>query len=234
MNPISEGSKKRILEFIDQNDLDYTDFESDVIKFTISSYDGTQFNIYEENNEFMVVKIDPRKAIEQVHNSGVQAHEYYRFQNLSQLLERFRSYDESLIKRYWTPVLNSTNDNFDKRYYSEDWFSDLNISNYQVVETDSYKYISYTNESIKPRIISPFNTLYEISPINKREVPEINKLYLEIHPVSCKRKNESYLVKILCNNEDVLKEYVHYTVVKKKGLRLFLGSISKEVGLDKL
>jgi hypothetical protein len=51
---------------------------------------------------------------------------------------------------------------------------------------------------------------------------DMDRLYVEIHPISLKEKNESYLIKILINNEPVLKEYINYRVFKKKGLNLFL------------
>ncbi len=231
MNQLNEGDKKRLLEFINQYDLDYDNFESDIVKFRISSYDGMEFSIYEGSGNYIVVKFDPKKAKEQMYNSAVQAHEYFQFKTLSQVLEQLKIYDDSLFKKFWEPVLDSVTDVFNKNDYQEDWFSQINIQNYQVMESDSYKYISYLNDSVRPKIISPFNTLHEISPINSRTPTEIDKLYFEIHPVSCKSKHESYFVKILCNNEEILKEYVNYRVYKMKGLKIFLESMLKEVGI---
>jgi hypothetical protein len=73
MNQLNEGDKKRLLEFINQYDLDYDNFESDIVKFRISSYDGMEFSIYEGSGNYIVVKFDPKKAKEQMYNSAVQA-----------------------------------------------------------------------------------------------------------------------------------------------------------------
>jgi hypothetical protein len=232
MNQINENDKKRLLEFIDQYDLDYDSFESDIVKFRITSYDDKEFSIYEDSNRYIVVKFDPKKANEQMHNPAAQAHEYFQFKNLSQVLEQLKIYDESLYKRYWNPVLDSTTEKFNKADYDDNWLSHVQIPEFQVLESESYKYLSYVNESVRPKITSPFNTIHEISPINKKDPTEVNKLYFEIHPISCQKKHESYFVKILSNNEETLKEYVSYEISKKKGLKLFIESIFKEVGIS--
>ena len=53
----------------------------------------------------------------------------------------------------------------------------------------------------------------------------MDKLYLEIHPICVLEGSESYLVKILINNEEIMKEYINYIVRRKKGLRLFLENL---------
>jgi hypothetical protein len=63
---------------------------------------------------------------------------------------------------------------------------------------------------------------------------KIDKLYFEIHPVSTLEGRESYMLKILCNNEEIMKEYVTYRVIKRKGLRLLMESIFSEAEKFKL
>lgn len=58
---------------------------------------------------------------------------------------------------------------------------------------------------------------------------KVDKLYFEIHPISCQPGNESYLVKLLCNNEEVLKEFINYIVSRKKGLKLLIKTIFDEI-----
>ena len=40
---------------------------------------------------------------------------------------------------------------------------------------------------------------------------------------------ESYLLKLSCNNEEIFKEYINYKVVKKKGLKLLIDNIFKSL-----
>jgi hypothetical protein len=111
---------------------------------------------------------------------------------------------------------------------------DIISDGYQVSEVNGYDYITYTNDNYKPEIISPFNILHEVSTINNKVATKLDKLYFEIHPISCKAKNESYFFKLSANNEDVLKEYINYVVVKKRGLKILLQSLFKEMDLFKI
>ncbi len=233
MNSISKHNKDRIIEFINSSELDYDMFETDISQFRLTSYDGMEFSIYEDSQEFIVVKFDPNKGKEQIYNPGVQAHQYFKFKTLPQILEQFKTYDDSLFKTRWSIIKDSVTEEFNQSNYKDDWFNILDSDQFQLVYSDKYKYLIYSNESIKPKLVSPLNTLHETSPINKRELTEVNKLYLEIHPISCQERKEMYFVKILSNNEDILKEYLNFRVIGRKGLRLFLESILKEVGLDK-
>jgi hypothetical protein len=47
---------------------------------------------------------------------------------------------------------------------------------------------------------------------------KVNKLYFEIHPITCVENGEKYLFKILANNEEVLKEFINYIAFGKRGL----------------
>ncbi len=225
MNLISDSDKKRLIDFIDENDLDYNIFESDIAKFQITSYDNLSFTIYSYNDKYIVTKYDKTKD-----KDGSNPFEYYEYNTLPQLLEQLAVYDRSLYKNYWEPTANSIDVPFDKNSYLENWYDEfIKDENYKIEEDSAYKYITYNNEKIKPKLISPFNTLHEVSTINVRELTEVNKLYFEIHPVSCRKKNESYFLKILSNNEDVLKEYINYRVAKKRGLKLFLETLFKNI-----
>ena len=83
-------------------------------------------------------------------------------------------------------------------------------------------------------MISPFNTLHEVSAFNNLQLEKIDKLYFEVHPISCVKKRESYLVKLLCNNDNTFKEYINYKVYKEKGLKLMLNTLFNDMEKYKL
>lgn len=224
MIQISKEDKNRLINFINENELDYNYIDNDISKFSIVSDDGIVFYLYNYNEGYVLVKYDKVKEMKRL-----VSYEYFNFNNMSQILEQLSLYDKSLIKNYWSPTANSIEVPFDKNSYIDEWYSDFISDGYKIEEGNGYNYITYTNESYKPKLISPFNTLHEVSELNSKVLTDVDKLYFEIHPVSCKVKNESYFVKLLCNNEEIFKEYINFNVSKKKGLKLWIETLFNEI-----
>lgn len=226
MIEINKSDIDRISTFIIDNELDYDIIDNSIIRYHIKSHDDMVFYFYNYNNNFVVVKYDKTKD----GKPGQQAYEYYQFNNLQQVLEQLKSYDDNIYKQWWYPTLNSAEIGFDSDSYIDNWFEEFKDGDFWNIDSDdNYKYITYNNPNIKPNFKSPFNTIHEVSPINDLQYTEVNKLYFEIHPISCQSGNESYLLKLLCNNEEVLKEFINYIVSKKKGLKLLIDTIFKEI-----
>jgi hypothetical protein len=228
MIDINDGDKVRIINFIKENDLDLTPVDGGIIRFHIKSLDNMIFYFYTYDSKYILVKYDPSKD---KGNPGSQSYEYYYYDTLSQVLEAIKFYDDSLYKKWWQETTNSAEIGFDKNSYKDDWFLEFKgDNNWKVEDSDCYKYLTFNDPSYKPKLKSPFNTLHEVSPINSEpQYCEVNSLNFEIHPISCLDGAESYLLKLLINNEEIFKEYVNYIVTKKKGLKLLLGEIFKSM-----
>jgi len=221
MLQINENDKSRLIQFIDENDLDYTPIDNGISKFSIVAHDGIVFYLYDHNESYILAMYDKNK--DRPGDPGSMPYEYFQFQSLTQILEQLSHYDKSIHKIYWYPTNNSIEVPFDANSYNEEWVSEfISDDHWRVESSDLYKYLVYENSDYKPELISPFNTLHEVSMINSKEYAKVDKLYFEIHPISCSRKNESYFLKLSCNNEEVLKEYINYNIIKKRGLKLFL------------
>jgi len=226
MNQIEESNKKRIIQFIKENDIDYIVFDDGIGKFRIKSYDGYEFHPYIYEDNFILAKYDKSKD---KGDSSSTAYEYFTYKDLSSLLVDLKIHDDSLHKQWWTPILNSAEIGFDKNSYKEDWYKEIINDSYELKRDNHSTYLEYLDLNCKPIIKSPFNTLHEVSEINSDYVSQVNKLNFEIYPISCQEGNESYLFKILYNNEEVLKEYINYIVYRKKGLKLFLENLFKSL-----
>lgn len=232
MFPINDADKQRIIDFIKHNQLDYIFVDNNISKFHIISHDNIKFFFYTYNDEYVVVKYDPDK--DKDNQPGSIAYEYFNFKTLSQVIEQLKYYDDNLHKVYWYPTTNSAEIGFDKNSYVEDWYEEFQReAEYSMTEDDDfgYKYLTYNNPNYSPRIKSPFNTLSQVSDLNSEEDAyiKVDKLYFEIHPISCQDGNESYLLKLLANNEEVLKEFINYIVTKKKGLKMLIDEIFKSI-----
>jgi len=234
MEIINDIDKQRVIQFITENELDFTINDEGISKFNVVSNDGKTFFFYKYNEGYVVVKFDSAKEMESVlsNNPGIMSHEYFNFQNLQQIMEQLSYYDNNLYKTWWQ-ILDgkdtnpqSINMTFDNKNYSDDWFKEFSIDEKWGEDTwnDEYKIATY-QEKRNIKVISPHNTLHEVSLFNNYSPDDLDKLYFEIHPISLEDKNESYLVKILINNEPVLKEWINYRVFKKKGLKLFLENL---------
>ena len=227
MEVINEKNIKRLIEYIELNDLDYTTVNNGLTRFHITSENMVTFTIYNSEDQFLVTKYDGNKD---TGKPGEQPFEYYQFKTFSEVLEQLKYYDDNLYKVYWQPTLESIEIGFDKNNHIEDWYSKyIKDEHYTIEETFNYKYIVYENKNYSPELISPFNTLHEVSDFNEMELTKVDRLYFEIHPVSCAKKNESYYVKIQCNNEEVLKDYINYFVYKEKGLKMFIEGLFNDM-----
>lgn len=232
MTLINDNDKQRIIDFINHNELDYILVDDNISKFHIIAYDNIKFFFYTYNDEYVVVKYDSEKDRDD--QPGSVPYEYFNFKTLSQALEQLKYYDDGLHKSYWYPTTNSVEIGFDKNSYKDDWFEDFKReAEYSMVQNDDfgYQYLIYDNPNYAPNIKSPYNTLSEVSPLNQEDEAyiKVNKLYFEIHPISCQDGNESYLLKLLANNEEVLKEFINYIVTKKKGLKMLIEEIFKSI-----
>jgi hypothetical protein len=49
MLQINENDKSRLIQFIDENDLDYTPIDNGISKFSIVAHDGIVFYLYDHN-----------------------------------------------------------------------------------------------------------------------------------------------------------------------------------------
>ena len=220
MNQISESDKNRILNFIKENELDYSLFDDGIGKFKILSYDNYEFQPYEFNEGYVLVKYDKEK--DKPNDPSSIPYQYFNFKNIPALLEALKAHDDSLHKVWYYPILNSAEIGFDKTSYYENWHIGLINEEYSI-ESDSHcDYIVYDNKSYKPLLKSPHYTLHEVSDINDEYLSSVDSLNFEIHPISLQEGNESYLFKLRYNNEEVLTEYINWMIVKKKGLKIFL------------
>jgi len=227
MNQLSESDKSRLISFIEESELDYEVYENVVTKFNATSCDGIKFFFYTFNEQYIIVKYDKNKDNE---NPASQAYEYFYFQNLSQVLEQLSFYDNSIPKSYWSNIADTCEIGFDKDNYNESWYEEFMKDDFWTTEDcDSYKTIVYSNPNYKPELKSPYNTLHEVSEINELVYTKVDKLYFEIHPISCRKKNESYLLKLSCSNDDKFRDYINYTVNTKKGLKMLLETIFKSL-----
>ena len=218
--------KERIKQFIKDNDLDYNIVDEGVSKFHIVAYDGITFHFETYNDNWILVKFDPKKN--DIYNIGSQPFEYFQFPNLTSILEQLSHHDKSISKTYWNLIQDSME--IGVYNYSDGWYNDLiRGNNWLVEDMETYKIVTYTSEDYNPELKSPFNTIHEVSPINNLTYTKCEKLYFEIHPINLLEGNESYLIKLLCNNEQIFKEYINYVAFKKKGLKMFLEMMFKDM-----
>jgi hypothetical protein len=219
MDQINNSDKRRIIDFIKENDLDYILQDDGIGKFKILSYDNLQFHPYFYNEEYVLVEYNKEKDKD---NSFSSSYKYFYFKNIPSMLEALKSYDDSLYKVWYYPILNSAEIGFDKNSYNENWHIGLLDDEY-LIESDSHcDYIVYNNDNYKPVLKSPYYTLNEVSDINDEYLSSVDSLNFEIRPISCQEGNESYLFKLRYNNEEVLTEYINWMIVRKKGLKIFL------------
>lgn len=162
MEHINETDKNRLLQFINENELDYSAVDNSLFKFNLIAYDKQAFQFYTFENQHIIVKYDKTKD-----KPGTIPYEYYYFQNMQQVLEQLKLYDNSIPKTWWYPIIDTTDLGLDKFNYNENWFSEfLRDDNYLTEQVDYYCVITYQNDEYKPELHSPFNTLHEVSLFN--------------------------------------------------------------------
>lgn len=230
MVPIKNEDRQRVIDFIKNNELDYN-IDNTEYKFNIIAYDGIIFTFYIYQEKYIIVKYN--RENDKPDNPYLTAYDYFQFETLPLALEQVKYYDDNLQKSYWEVTTNSAEIGFDKGSYKSDWYEEFTKdAEYSMVNDDDlgYKYLSYNNPKYSPNIKSPYNKLSEI-PEYSDQSPyiQVNKLYFEIHPISCRDGQESYLFKLLANNEEILKEYINYIVSTKKGLKLLIEEIFKNI-----
>lgn len=228
MENITDIDKKRLLEFVNENDLDYTPIDNGIFKFKLQSYDDITFQFFTFENKYIIMTYDPKKDLDTSKGTVTDIPNAY-YENMQQVLEQLKVYDENILKTWWQPIADTIELDVDMNSYNEEWYSDLLKDKYISEKENNYSILIYNDESYKPVLYSPFNTLHEVSPINVQTGTHLEKLSFEIHPISCRVKNESYLVKIAFNDEPVLKEWINYKVFKKKGLKIFLETLFNEM-----
>jgi hypothetical protein len=225
---ITESEKQRIFQFVDELELDYDIIDNGITKPALEAADGVRFHFHKNGDEYVIAKYDKEK--DRPGTSG--AYQFYQFKSLQQIMEQLKIYDEAIPKTYWAPTANSIDFPFDKDSYEESWHEWIEKDESYSIEEDAHcQYLSYSNDGYSPEIKSPFNTVGEDawgSILHESNPTKVERLHFEIYPLCGRPKRERYMVKILCNNEEVLKEYVTYTAYRKKGLRLLLQSIFSE------
>jgi hypothetical protein len=174
MMTLKEEDKLRVLSFLEDNELDYTPIDNGIIRFHLIAEDGMTFYIINNENEYLITKYDSNKD-----RPGSVPYENYQFKTLSEVLEQLKFYDTSLPKIYWQPILETIEIGFDKDNHIDNWYEPfIKDDFYKVEEDNQYKYFSYTNEGYKPELISPFNTLHQVSAFNDLQLEKVEKLYL--------------------------------------------------------
>ena len=232
MIEITKEDKNKIIQFIKDNELDYTLIDNGITRFHVMAVDGIKFLFYKHEEQYIITKYDGNKDSEGP--SGANAYKHYTFKTLMQVLEQLSFYDKSLEKSYWSTTADTIDIGFDQINYIDDWHTDFTTDDKYGLEDDGkYKFITYTNNEYKPELSSPYNSLDEVSPVNNKSYTQVDNLHFEIHPISCLQGRESYLLKLQCNNEKVLKEYINYIVSSKKGLKMLLDTIFKDLEIFK-
>lgn len=218
MQEIDISQKEMIKSFIDKNDLDLMIVDNGFFKFKVVAMDKVEFSFYIKDKSFILVKYDQSKDISDILSE--EPHTYSQFNNIQQMLEQIKLYDDSLSKSWWSPVSDVTQLGTNIDTYDENWFEFIIGQKFSKVDGGrNITYLSYTSKEYRPELKSLYNTLHEVSEINNLEYTTVEGLNIEIHPLNCMDKNESYLFKVQCNNEEVLKEYINFVVYKKKGLK---------------
>jgi len=231
MEQLTDSEKLRIKDFIEQHDLDFKIVEPGTInKYHLFSFDKKKLFINKYLDKYVVIHYDPKSD-----KPGSDPYKYYYYDNLQQVLEQLSVYDNSIPKQYWMPITNSIDIGFNNDGYNDEWCDDfLNGDCWKKEDCDKYKSLVYDDPNYKPKIKSPYYTLDEVSPINDPMISEVGKLYFEIHPISLTPGEEEYHFKIQSNDEEILKEWINYLIVSKKGLKMFLDTIFSEMEQYKL
>ena len=150
-----------------------------------------------------------------------------------QVLEAITARDRSLYKCYWELTTNSIEIPFDAANYDESWHEEFSDADGYTKEQDSLcTYVVYESGEYEPEIMSPWNTVGTDAwggMIHESRPNKLSKLRFEIHPAGTAKGAETYLFKILCNEDEMFPEHICYKVIGKKGLRLIRQSLFSEM-----
>lgn len=229
MEKISESELQRILKHIDQEELDYQYVDNGVFRPYLLAYDGTKYFLSKNEGSIILTHYDPKKDIPG--KDGAYSHTVHN--NILQILEAISFRDKSLYKCYWELTTNSIEVPFDAANYDENWYEEFtNTEGYSKEEDSICTYVVFESEEYQPEIISPWNTLGN-EPyggiIHESKPARLSKLRFEIHPVCTEPGRETYLFKVLCNDDEKLPEHICYKVMGKKGLKLIRKSVFEEM-----
>lgn len=228
MENLSDAEIKRVLDHIEQNDLDYQYVDNGVFRPFLMAYDSMKIQLHANEESYWMSIYDRSKD-----KPGSVPYEWIGFETLMQLMEALKHRDESIYKQYWELTSNSIEVPFDKSNYDERWHEEFAESDGYTKETDTLcTYVVFESEDYEPEIMSPWNTVGSDSLggiLHESRPSRLNKLRFEIHPVRTAPGGETYLFKVLCNDDEKFPEHICYKVVGKKGLRLIRQSLFNEM-----
>lgn len=215
MQEIFESDKHKIIDFLKESD--YQIVDNGFSRFHIMSYDNIKFSFCINDGNYIIVKYDKAKDIK-----GGIPFEYFTFKTLIQVLEQLKAYDELIYKEYWKTIPTAIEISIDNDR-EEDWYKKFISDEFFTIDDNT---LVYNNPNYNPELSSPYNTIHLVSALNKeKSYTKVNKLYFEINPL----KNEKYLLRLLCNNDETFKEYINYIVDRDKGLKLLILTLLKDL-----
>ena len=86
MIEITKEDKEKIIQFIKDNELDYTLIDNGIIRFHVMAHDGIKFFFYKHEDQYIITKYDGNKDREGA--SGSNAYKHFPFKTLMQVLEQ--------------------------------------------------------------------------------------------------------------------------------------------------
>lgn len=222
MENLSEKEIEQIIDFINQNELDYIVINNGISPFQLFASDGFIFKFLLNDGKLYLLSTHKDKD-----KGDPNQFEYTPMESLNKALKYLAEYDNSIVKKYWHVVDNITEYVCKKESYDEDWYKfiplDLNYSIHTIKSgyEEGYKYLVYKNDEYKPVLATPQNQLNTLN--------TLNELYFEIYPFICSPGKESYIFRLDCNGDNKFKEFVNYVIDTKKGMKLFLETLFNDV-----
>lgn len=222
MENLSDKEIEQIIDFINQNELDYIVINNGISPFQLFASDGSIFKFLLNDGELYLSKTHKNR-----NESDPNQFEYIPFKSLNKALKYLSEYDNSIVKTYWRVVDNITEFVCKKEKYDDEWFKfisldmNYNISTIKDGYEEGFKYLVYRNDEYKPKLATPQNQLNSLN--------TLNELYFEIYPFVCTPGKESYILRLDCNGDDKFKEFVNYVIDTKKGMKLFIEILFNEL-----
>lgn len=230
---INDSELKRLIDHIEINDLDYIYVDNGIFRPYLLAYDETKYFLYKNEGKIVLTHYDPKKDIPGKND----AYEHMIYDNMMQVIEAITLRDTSLYKNYWELTTNSIEVSFDSVNYDDEWHEEFSESDGYTKEKDSLcTYVVFESDEYEPEIKSPWNTvgIDSLGGLLHESRPNLlKKLRFEIHPMDTKPEQETYLFKILCNEDEKFPEHICYRVYGKKGLRLIRQGLFKEMEIFK-